>query len=148
MVSSICGIDCTQCGFRDSCNGCEETDGRPFGADCIVALCCQKSNDALRELKERLIAQFNALGIDDMEEVKDLNALKGSFVNLAYPFPDGKMVKFWDDNRIYLGNQLHKTDSDRCYGIVADERDLMVSEYGQGGSEAEIVLFKRWNEKR
>ena len=92
MVSSICGIDCTQCGFRDSCNGCEETDGRPFGADCIVALCCQKSNDALRELKERLIAQFNALGIDDMEEVKDLNALKGSFVNLAYPFLTGRWL--------------------------------------------------------
>lgn len=35
--------------------------------------------------------------------------------------------------------------SDRCYGIAADEKYLMVSEYGAYGSDAEVIVFKRWN---
>ncbi len=80
-----------------------------------------------------------------MEEVTELNALKGSFANIEYTLPNGHTVKFWDDNRIYLGNQLHKMDSDRCYGIIADEKYLMVSEYSSYGTDAEIIVFKRWN---
>lgn len=75
----------------------------------------------------------------------DLNVLKGVFVNIEYVLPNGEIVKFWDDNKMYLGNQLHKKGSDRCYGIVADEKYLMVSEYGDYGSDAEIVIFKSWN---
>ena len=30
-------------------------------------------------------------------------------------------------------------------GIAADEKYLMVSEYGENGSDAEIVIFQRWN---
>lgn len=75
----------------------------------------------------------------------DLHPLKGSFINLEYSLPGGKNVKFWDDNKIYLGNQLHKKGGDRCYGIAADDRYLMVSEYGAYGADAEIVVLKRWN---
>lgn len=92
-----------------------------------------------------MIAAFNALDIPDMEEVTDLNALKGSFANIEYSLPNGQTVKFGDDNKIYLGNQLHKKGSDRCYGILADEKYLMVSEYGDYGSEAEVIVFKRWH---
>jgi hypothetical protein len=80
-----------------------------------------------------------------MEEVTELNALKGSFANIEYALPNSQIVKFWDDNRIYLGNQLQKKDSDRCYGIIADEKYLMVSEYSGFGTDAEIIVFKRWN---
>lgn len=59
--------------------------------------------------------------------------------------PNRQLVKFWKDNKIYLGNQLHKKGSDRYYGIVADEKYLMLSEYEEYGSNAEIVVFKRWN---
>ena len=96
-------------------------------------------------MKEKLIAAFNALHIPDMEEVTELNALKGSFANIEYALPNSQIVKFWDDNRIYLGNQLQKKDSDRCYGIIADEKYLMVSEYSGYGTDAEIIVFKRWN---
>ena len=109
-MESICGIDCAKCEMYSTCNGCSKTNGQPFGAECMVAVCCQKGETALSELKEKLI------------------------------------VKLWDDNRIYLGNQLHKKGSDRCYGIAADEKFLMVSEYGCYGSDAEIVVFKQWNE--
>lgn len=146
-MESMCGIDCGKCELREECKGCRETGGRPFGADCMAALCYQKSEAAFGELKKTLIGEFNGLGIEDMEEVTELNALKGAFVNIEYCLPCGKQVKFWDDNRIYLGNQLHKAGSDRCYGIVADEKYLMVSEYGECGSDAEIVVYKRWNQK-
>ena len=92
-----------------------------------------------------MIAAFNELHILDMDKVTDLNALKGSFINLPYKMPGGQMVKIWDDDRIYLGNQLHKKNSDRCYGIAADERYLMVCEYGKDGADAELVVFCRWN---
>ena len=144
-MKSICGIDCTKCGLSCSCSGCLETGGRPFGEKCIVALYCQKGGTALSELKETLIAAFNELSIEDMEEVTELNALKGSFINMEYKLPGGRKATFWDDNKIYLGNQLQKKGSDRCYGIAADETYLMVSEYGAGGADAEIVVLKRWN---
>lgn len=35
---------------------------------------------------------------------------------------------------------LHKKDSDRCYGIIADEKYLMVFEYSGFGADAEIVV--------
>lgn len=37
-----------------------------------------------------------------MEEVKELHALRGSFINLTYVLPNGQRAKFWDDNKIYL----------------------------------------------
>lgn len=145
MGTTICGIDCSECPSYGTCKGCVETDGQPFGGECIVAAYCQKGASALCEFKKSLIAAFNALNIEDMEEVTDLNALVGQYVNLEYPLPSGQKVKFWDDRRIYLGNQLCKKNSDRCYGLVADEKYLLVCEYGEGGSDPEIVTYKRWN---
>lgn len=151
MGKAICGIDCSQCGYRSSCAGCEKTRGRPFGGSCMLAECCQSSQKEscgsceapACGLKSQLISEFNALGIADMEEVTSLNALKGSFVNLMYKLPGGQEIKFWDDSRIYLGNQICKRNSDRCYGLTADEHYLLVCEYGENGSDAEIVVFKR-----
>lgn len=83
-----------------------------------------------------------------MDEVTDLNALKGSFINLEYTLSNGQTVIFWNDNKIYLENQLCKKDSDRCYGLAADEKYFMVCEYGEYGSQAEIVVFKVKNSIR
>lgn len=151
MSKTVCGLDCDQCELKETCGGCVATGGRPFGGSCMIAACCQneghehcgKCPDAPCRLKKELIAEFNALGIEDMEEVTNLNALSGSFVNLVYTLPSGQSIKFWDDNRIYLGNQICKKNSDRCYGLTADEDFLLVCEYGEGGSDAEIVVYKR-----
>lgn len=96
-------------------------------------------------MKEQLIKEFNKLGIADMVEVKEMHEGKGNFVNLNFTLPGGQAVKFWDDDKTYYINQLEKKDSARCYGLVADEKYLLVCEYGDGGSDAEIVVFKRWN---
>ena len=152
-MKTYCGLDCSECWLKDKCNGCVESGGRPFGGSCMIALCC-KSNECQNsgqsfaapcKLKEQLIAEFNALGIEDMEELTELHALYGSYVNLQYTLPGGQRIQFWDNDRIYLGNQLHKKNSDRCYGLTADENYLLVCEYSDGGSDAEIVVYKRRN---
>lgn len=144
MTRSLCGVDCSKCEMNGACNGCAKTAGKPFGAECVVAKCLSCGKEALVDLKKDLISAFNSLNISDMEEVKDLYALKGSFINIEYQLPNGQHVKFWDDNRIYLGNQLRKEGSDRCYGIASDEKFLMVSEYSADGLDPEIIIFKRW----
>lgn len=119
----------------------------------MVAACCRNKGqehcvnclDTPYKLKERLIAEFNALGIEDMAKVTSLNTLKGSFVNLEYTLPSGQAIKLWDDDKIYLGNQICKKNSSRCYGLTADENYLLVCEYGDGGSDAEIVVYKNRN---
>ena len=74
------------------------------------------------------------------------NALRGSLINLEYTLSNGQTVRVWEDDRIYLGNQLRKEGSERCYGVAADETYLMVSEYGGYGDDVQIVIFKRWKD--
>ncbi|MEA4824738.1 MAG: DUF3795 domain-containing protein [Clostridiaceae bacterium] len=151
MNKSLCGLDCSECGLKDTCGGCVKTNGRPFGGECVIAVCCHnkgqehcgKCSDSPCLLKKQLITEFNALGIENMAEVTDLNALKGLFINLEYTLPSGQAIKFWDDDRIYLGNQIRKKGCDRYYGLTADENYLLVCEYGAGGSDAEIIIYKK-----
>lgn len=152
MTASVCGLDCAACGLKDSCEGCIPSNGRPFhSGQCPLFICCESKghercaqcSDGPCGLKDRLIAEFNALGIADMERVIGLNTLPGSYINLEYTMPSGQVVKLLEDEKIYLGNQICKTGSQRCYGLVADERFLLVCEYGEEGSDAEIVVYKR-----
>ena len=144
MRNSICGLDCSRCEWSASCNGC----GHPFGGACIVAECCRSRGlescghcDRACELKGQLIEEFNALGIADMPPVTDLNLVHGAYINLAYPV-NGRTVRLLDDDRIYYANQICKGGG-RCYGIAADERYLLVCEYGDLGADPEIVVYKR-----
>ena len=151
MKASICGADCANCPSSAECGGCRETGGRPFqGGECILAACCrEKGQDGCAQcggqcgLKAPLIAEFNALGIPDMAEVTDLNALPGAYINLAYPLPSGQTVKLLADEKIYLGNQIEKKGSERCYGLAGDETFLLVCEYGANGSDSEIIVYKK-----
>lgn len=151
MCKSICGLDCEGCPMKNACGGCSKTGGKPFGGECMVAKCCGGREDEscgnfsenICKLKQKLIDEFNALGIQDMPEVTDLYALVGIFINLEYTLPGGQTVKFWDDKKIYLGNQLEKIGSDRCYGLTADESYLMVCEYGVNGEDPRVVIFRK-----
>lgn len=98
---------------------------------------------SISELKEKLIEEFNSLGIDDMKTVTELYLLKGSFINLEYTLPSGQVAKLWDDNRTYLGAEICKNNGDRCYGLVADDGHLLVCEYGDNGSNPEIIVYKK-----
>lgn len=65
------------------------------------------------------------------------------FVNLEYTLPNGTAVKLLEDDKVYLGNQIEQADSQRCYGIVGDESHILVCEYGCGGADPEILLYKK-----
>lgn len=93
--------------------------------------------------KTDLIKEFQALGIPELAGLTDLCELPGKFVNLEYTLPSGQTVKLLDDEKAYLGSEVHKAGSHRCYGLAADEKYLLVCEYGDGGADAEIVVFKR-----
>ena len=143
-MKTICGIDCSECGFKDSCKGCTETKGHPFGGDCIAAECYKSGGENyFITYKRRLIKEFNALGISDMPTITTLCQLSGAYVNLEYTLPNGEKIKLLDDTKIYLGYQKEKANSDRCYGLVADNNHLLVCEYGCNGAEPEIVVYKK-----
>lgn len=150
-MKTLCGLNCSECGEKN-CGGCVKTNGYPFGGSCIIATClknkgCENSGkcfEAPCKLKEQLICELNALGLDDMDKITSLYALHGAYINLSYLLPSGQQTKIWDDDRIYLGNQVEKKNSTRCYGIVADEHYLLVCEYGEGASDAEIIVYKKW----
>lgn len=94
--------------------------------------------------KEQLIKEINALNIEGMPEVKTLNALVGSYVNLSYPLPSGVSVKFLNDQTTYLGNQLEcEFGGDRSFGILANMDFIMVSTYEAEGANPELLLYKK-----
>jgi len=141
---SICGADCCcECKKRESCGGCVNVEGHPFGGTCIAAESIKRGGfDEFIRVKNTLIAEINALGIDNLH-VQDLNLLNGCFVNLEYKLPNGQKVKLLEDNNVYWGTQIEGIKNNRCYGIVADEQYLLVSEYGNKGSLPEIILYKK-----
>ena len=51
-------------------------------------------NGQFEAFKEQLIKEINDLHIKGLPKVEKLNALVGSYVNLGYPLPNGKTVKF------------------------------------------------------
>ena len=96
------------------------------------------------QFKQQLMDEFNALEIEGMPPVENLNVLPGSFVNLEYPLPNGSTVKLLDDNATYLGNQLEPIfGGDRCLGIVANMSFLLVCTYEADGKNPELVLYKK-----
>ena len=148
-MESICGANCEECAlYKNKCKGCKATDGCPFGEKCWIANYIEVGGkESFESLKKELINEFNSLNIDGMPEIEELYPLHGEFVNMEYPLPNGEYVKLLKDNGVYLGNQVECLFNDdeihRCYGILADMSFMLVCEYGENGSNPEIVVYKR-----
>ena len=143
-MKTICGIDCSGCGFYGKCKGCAETDGKPFGGECVAAECYKCGGESCyNAYKTRLIEEFNSLKIADMPVIKTLCQLSGAYINLEYTLSNGQKVKLLDDTKIYLGYQVEKANCDRCYGLAADDNYLLVCEYGCNGKDPEIIVYKK-----
>ena len=100
--------------------------------------------EKFEEFKQKLIEEINALDIEGMPKLDKLNALVGGYINLEYRLPNGKIVKFLDDNATYLGNQLEcEFGGDRCFGIAANMDFILISTYEVDGKNPEIVLYKK-----
>ncbi len=96
------------------------------------------------QFKKQLIQEINDLHVEGMPKLESLNALAGSYVNLAYPLPSGVSVKFLNDGTTYLGNQLESEfGGDRCFGVLANMDFILVCTYGCGGADPELVLYKK-----
>ena len=150
MCKSICGADCKNCGYgkNNRCKGCLESKGCPFGKQCFIFKYIKTGGtENYRIFKKQLIDEFNSLGIPGMPAIKELYAMNGCYVNLAYPMPNGERIKVLDDNGIYLCNQVECEFNDgaiiRCFGLVAGMDFLLVSEYGENGANPEIVVYKK-----
>lgn len=100
--------------------------------------------DAFAAFKAQLMAEINALQVEGMAPVEELNALPGSFVNVAYRLPGGQCVPFLDDDATYLGNQLPCLfDDSRCFGIVANMEFILVCTYEENGANPELLIYKK-----
>ena len=99
---------------------------------------------AFEQFKRQLIEEINALNIEGMPKLTKLNALVGSYVNLEYRLPNGKIVKFLDDNTTYLGNQLEcEFGGERCFGVIANMDFIMVATYEANGENPELVIYRK-----
>lgn len=143
-MTTLCGADCNECWSKKDCKGCVETSGHPHGGPCVAAECIKKcGQEGFQAYMQQTISEFNALNVKDMPQITKLTELIGSFVNLEYSMPNGGTVKLLDDTKIYLGYQVGKQGSDRCFGLVADEDFLVVCEYGCNGADPELVVYKK-----
>lgn len=94
--------------------------------------------------KEQLIDEINGLHIEGMPRLEKLNALVGSYVNMAYPLPSGASVKFLNDQATYLGNQLESECGDGiCFGVLANMDFIMVCTYEAEGANPELLIYKK-----
>ena len=94
--------------------------------------------------KKQLLDEIDALHIEGMPKVEKLNALVGGYINMEYPLPNGKPVKFLDDSATYLGTQLvNEKDSSRCFGIAANADFILVCSYEENGENPELVMYKK-----
>lgn len=101
-------------------------------------------NGEFEEFKQQLIKEINELHIDGLPKVEKLNALVGKYVNLEYTLPNGKKVKFLDDQKTYLGNQLESEfGGERCFGILANMDFILVCTYEENGENPELLLYKK-----
>ena len=101
-------------------------------------------NGELEAFKKQLIREINDLHVEGLPEVKSLNALVGSYVNLAYRLPSGMEVKFLNDQATYLGNQLEsELGGGRCFGVLANMDFILICTYEAEGANPDLVLYKK-----
>ena len=147
-MNGLCGANCKECELlkNKKCIGCLNSKGCPFGEKCFIANYIEiGGKECFETFKKRLINEFNELKIDGMKKIDDLYPLNGSFINLDYTLPNGKKVKFLDDNKVYLGNQVgcEISEIERCFGLVANMDFLLVCEYDSDGNNSEILIYKK-----
>ena len=101
-------------------------------------------NGEFEAFKKQLIREINDLHVEGLPEVKSLNALVGSYVNLAYRLPSGMEVKFLNDQATYLGNQLEsELGGGRCFGVLANMDFILICTYEAEGANPELLLYKK-----
>lgn len=94
-------------------------------------------------MEQKLVDSIKRLGIKEFADLKSLNVMDGSYLNLACRLPNGKTAKILDDSKKYYASQADIAGTDKCYGVAADESFIAVFRYGCNGADAELVLWKK-----
>lgn len=94
-------------------------------------------------MENNLLNEIKQIGIKEFDKLTSLNLLDGSYLNLEVELPNGVKAKLLDDNKKYYANQIDIENSDKCYGVAADENFIVVYKYGCNGANAELVHIKR-----
>lgn len=92
-------------------------------------------------LQEKIIHRLQRTGIDELQSIESLNELDGDYINLTCTWPNGAVGKILDDTKKYYGTQVCQRGSGKCYGIAADETQIAVFLYGDGGKDAQLVMW-------
>ena len=127
--------------------GFSEEEARTYMKEALPKLDYWKRHDELSDdgkfddFKKELIKEINDLHIAGMPELTRLNALVGKYVNLDYKLPSGMHARFVNDEVTYLGNQLEAEE--KCYGVLANTDFILICTYGEGGTDAELLLYKK-----
>jgi len=82
-----------------------------------------------------------------MPKIDELYAINGSYVNLAYPMPNGYEMKLLDDKEVYLCNQVACEFNDdemiKYFGLVAGMDFLLVAAYGENCTAPELIVYQK-----
>ncbi len=92
-MTGLCGADCSKCPTKEVCRGC----GSPFGGKCLVKDYIKKGGkENYSAFKLKLLDEINALlEFEGIPKAQELFELKGEYVNLAYPLPNSKKMRFF-----------------------------------------------------
>ena len=144
-MSTYCGANCEGCPSKDSCKGCVETGGSPFGGRCVAAEYIKVGGlEAYQAFKQKLLDEVNGLlAAEGLGPVGGLVELVGYYVNLAYPLPSGERVKLLNDKNVYLGALIELPDLGVNCGVVADEGFILICRYGAGDGSPELIVYHR-----
>ena len=101
-------------------------------------------NGQFDQFKKELIREINDLHVEGLPEITRLNALVGKYVNLEYTLPNGRNVKFLDDQTTYLGTQSESEfEGDRYFGVLAGMDFILICTYEADRTSPELVLYKK-----
>ena len=140
MDSRCRRFDCCRCEEYSNCGGCHKRCSSSF---CLADRLIQQGGiEAFREFERKAIDLVNGLGIKGLE-AQCLNLVPASYVNLEYGLENGEKVRFLRDGEVVLGQQIERKDNERCFGVVVTLSHLLVCEYGCGGSDPEILIYRK-----
>ena len=131
---------CEKCSLNNNCISCESDCNKCIALDYIKIGGIENYN----KFKKILLNEINILlRANNIPQAETLCEVAGCYVNLEYPVPNGKMIKFLDDRKIYLGTQIEFADLGVCYGVVADTNFILVCSYSVNGSEPELIVYQK-----
>ena len=91
--------------------------------------------------EEKIIARLKTLGFPELAGITKLNEFDGAFLNNETLLPNGRSAKILDDDKRYFAIEIEPAGNDKCWGIAADESQIAIFAYGEGGKDCELVAW-------